>query len=207
MKNNSRLENMYLETHNQMIAKNGFTPKALWGSKQSQEKRFEALSKLFLNKEGFTVLDLGCGLCHFNDYLIKNGFSSINYIGADINKNFIDEVRKTKKGIQLINGGVKQILKELECSVDYIVASGIYNLGNNTNETQKTFVEDFTSLYSIINIGFGVNFLSSESNNKDEISVYHEPTDLFKICNSFFTKRIVLSHDYLPHDFTILAFK
>ena len=205
MKN--KIEEKYLEIHNQMANQNGFTEKALWGSKESQEKRFHILSKLFLTKDNFSVIDYGCGLGHFYAFLLKNGFTNIKYIGIDINNKFIDEAQKKHPNLRFELGGREKVEEILMTPVDYLISSGIYNLGSNVDEVEDVFLNDYSSFLNSIKIGLGSNFLSSLSNNKDQQSIYHNPFKLMEKCTKTISKNILYFHNYLPHDFTILIYK
>ncbi len=202
------IEDRYLDIHNKMADQNGLTEKALWGSKESQEKRFQALSKVFLNNKGFTVIDYGCGLCHFYDFLLSNGFSDFKYIGIDINERFVKESKKKHPHLKIEKGGKLQTLEILKSeNVDYLISSGIYNLGNNCDEVNQVFLTDYNDFFDFLNIGAGSNFLSDFSSKKDAESIYHNPFDLLEKCSKTISKNILYFHNYLPHDFTILMYK
>lgn len=202
------IEKRYLEIHNKMADQNGFTEKALWGSKQSQEKRFGALSNIFLTREKFTVIDYGCGLCHFYDYLSAQGFTDFNYIGIDINERFVTESQKKHSHLQIEAGGKAKAMELLQTgTVDYLISSGIYNLGNSIDEVEQIFMDDYADFFNLVKTGIGSNFLSDFSTNKDTESIYHNPHSLLEKCTQTISKNILYFHNYLPHDFTILMYK
>ena len=204
MKKNS-IENRYIEVHNKMIHKHGYTSEALWGSKGSQFVRFKKISELFISKNGFSVLDFGCGLCDFYDYLSQNNFTNIAYTGLEINPVFYTQVCKEKPTSNIILGNVDKL--PLDLKWDYVIASGIYNLGNSSKENLDIFLEQFRELYERINIGFAVNFLSIYSDNPKNDSIYFDPTEVMNLCLKKFSKYIKLDQTYLPHDFTIFIYK
>lgn len=203
--NNDSIFERYLKAHNQMIESHGFSERALWGSKTSQLKRFDELAIILKEKKDFSILDLGCGLCDFYLYLKNNGCKNFKYVGLEINPLFVNEAKKRYPDIDIFKGSVNSLNKKNKW--DYVVASGIYNLGESTVETEQFFIEQFKALYPNINIGFAVNFLSSLSNNKDKISVYHNPVEVLDICFANFSNNIKLHHNYLPHDFTVFVYK
>jgi hypothetical protein len=45
--------NKYIDAHNIMALKHGYTEKALWGSKEGQIKRFDVILSLFETKQDF----------------------------------------------------------------------------------------------------------------------------------------------------------
>lgn len=198
------IHNQYLAIHNERINQFGFTEKALWGSKASQYKRFEIFEKLFLNENKFNLLDIGCGLCDFYKFLTDRKFY-VDYTGLEINESFCKESKFRYPDINIVMGDCKSIPSNIQW--DYVVASGIYNLGKSVEEAEEAFLSDFSILYPNIQIGFAVNFLSSNSENKDNISIYHNPGRILTLIQSNISKNVVLFHHYLPNDFTILVYK
>lgn len=198
------IHNQYLAIHNERINKFGFTELALWGSKESQYKRFGILEKLILNEKKFNLLDIGCGLSDFYKYLTDRNFY-VDYTGLEINELFCKESKCRYPSINIVMGDCKSIPSNFQW--DYVVASGIYNLGKSVEEAEDAFLSDFSILYPNIQIGFAVNFLSSNSENKDNISIYHDPGRILTLIQSKISKNVVLLHHYLPNDFTILVYK
>lgn len=202
------INDSYIKIHNQMADKNGLNVKALWGSKESQEKRFEILEKLFLTKSNFSVIDYGCGLAHFYEYLLAKGYSNIKYFGVDINERFVNEVNLKCSNIEIIHGGAEKVQEILlREEIDYVISSGIYNLGDSENKVQSVFLDNYSNFYKSIKVGCGINFLSYLSSKKDNQSIYHNPYTLLETCEKHISKNIVYFHNYLPHDFTILIYK
>lgn len=200
------LYSRYLKVHNKMIDEHGFSVKALYGSLPSQQKRFEAFYKLFDSDEKFSVLDLGCGLCDFYQFLSGQKSMDVDYTGVDINEKFISESARRYPNIELITGSTEEITKTNR-KWDYIVASGIYNLGENADQARDFFLQQFDLLFPLINKGFAVNFLSTCSPNPQPDSVYQNPSEMIKKCIDHYGSRVEFYQNYLPHDFTIFVFK
>lgn len=201
----SEIHQRYLKVHNSKIDKHGFTPKALWGSKESQILRFKKLSELFLIKNKISILDVGCGMCDFYAYLQKNGYKEIKYTGLEINPQFCQISRNRFPNLDIRLGSL-DIIKDNE-KWDYVVASGIYNLGISSKLVSEVFINEFKSIYNQINVGFAVNFLSKFSDNPDEISIYHEPLFILDLIFKNFSKYVKFDQTYLPNDFTIFVYK
>ena len=188
-----------------MIEDNGFTEKSLWGSSRSQQLRFFILSKLFRSKKDFSILDVGCGLCDFYVFLQQHGFENIRYTGLEINPLFVKEVSLRHPSLHIIEGSVDDL--PVATRWDYVIASGIYNLGTSVESTEDFFIQQFEKLFPNIEIGFAVNFLSAFSTNKDDVSMYHQPSVILEKCMQHFSPHVQLHQDYLPHDFTVLVYK
>ena len=86
-------------------------------------------------KENDSVLDVGCGVCHFYDYMWEHGWRG-EYLGIDPNKKALDLVREdidTRCGtIEDINGQDHMLYW------DWVVASGVFNIGLKEEHTYWT---------------------------------------------------------------------
>jgi len=200
-----KIDKLYLDIHNQMKKDHGYSAKALWGSERSQKKRFQIFLNYIIDKSSkIKVLDIGSGLGDFYTYLIDLGFD-VDYTGLEINESFHKFCQEKFPKANFILGNVDK-LKSYDLEFDYVFASGIYNLGNKKN-AQKAFVNDFQQLFKKINIAACVNFLSSNSINQDEVSVYHSSSEIISLVEENFTKNYILDHNYLPNDFTLIFHK
>lgn len=196
----------HLDFHNQQIKLHGFNNAAIANSLQSQTKRFEVATQLFKYDNQFSLLDLGTGLCDFYPYLIDLGFVFTDYTAVDINSNFINKVKPLYPEVNFIEGSVYEVL-ELDKKFDYVVASGIYNLGANVDLNTAFILKQFKELFPIISKGFVVNFLSMWAKKKNPLSVYYDPIKMLHLFRQNFGTRITFYHNYMPHDFTIMVHK
>jgi hypothetical protein len=201
----SDLKKLYLDIHNKMKSEHGYSAKALWGSEQSQRIRFEVLTKCMGPSDTkLKILDVGSGLAHLNSFLVDKGFE-IDYTGIEINSSFIEQSKVAFPEANFVHGDVNKLLDSDEL-YDYSFASGIYNLGDKT-KTQNAFISDFNIILSKTKIAAAVNFLSSNSQNQDNVSVYHKSSEIISLVEKHFSTRYELYHNYLPNDFTIIIWK
>jgi hypothetical protein len=196
----------HLDFHNQLIELYGFNNQSLAHSLTSQHKRFEVITRLFKYDNVFSLIDLGAGLCDLYPYLINMDFSFTDYTAVDINPKFIKKASELYPEINFINGSVNEIIKTGK-QYDYVVASGIYNLGHDVNSNTEFILQQFNTLYPLIRKGFAVNFLSSWAVKKNPQSVYYNPTVMLNHFKKNFGSKIIFYHNYLPHDFTLIVYK
>jgi hypothetical protein len=201
----SDLKKLYLDIHNKMKSEHGYSAKALGGSQQSKRIRFEVLTKCMgPSVTKLKILDVGSGLAHLNSFLVDKGFE-IDYTGIEINSSFIEQSKVAFPEANFVHGDVNKLLDSDEL-YDYSFASGIYNLGDKT-KTQNAFISDFNIILSKTKIAAAVNFLSSNSQNQDNVSVYHKSSEIISLVEKHFSTRYELYHNYLPNDFTIIIWK
>lgn len=196
----------HIDFHNQQIKLYGYGNAAIANSLQSQSKRFEVAMQLFKYDNYFSLLDLGTGLCDFYPYMVNLGFVFTDYTGADINPQFINKAKSIYPEVNFINGSVNEVIATGK-RFDYVVASGVYNLGYDIESNVSFILKQFNTLYPHVAKGFSVNFLSSWARKKNPLSIYYDPIKMLQLFRGNFGCRISLYHNYLPHDFTIMIQK
>jgi 2-polyprenyl-3-methyl-5-hydroxy-6-metoxy-1,4-benzoquinol methylase len=67
------------------------------------------------------IVDLGCGMGHFLNFLVKEGYN--NYIGIDVSKENIEFCKKNKFNVVL--GDIFEFLKDKEDTYDAIIMNDI----------------------------------------------------------------------------------
>jgi cyclopropane fatty-acyl-phospholipid synthase-like methyltransferase len=154
-----------------------------WSSEEGQYERFDILTKHV--KDGEKILDYGSGLGNMVDYFRKKKFGGIDYLGVDINYDFIIE-SKERYG----DGYFLLIDKytDVKGSFDWALSSGAFTVHISTNELYNTI--DY--FYKIVNKGISFNLLSSYRNKEektddtDNVSV--RGYDMIKTYNYFKNK-------------------
>jgi len=174
-----------------------------WGSPESQKERFRILTEVGdLSKH--SVLDIGCGLGGYFDYL-RNIYPNILYTGTDINANMIEGAKQRHPDIEFVNTDITDNLSEInERRFDYVFLSGALNLSADKHDIA---IQNITkTMFSLANKGVAINFLSIFSDYLSPGEYYCNPEVILKLAFSI-TSKVVLRHDYMPHDFTIYLYK
>lgn len=190
-----------------------------WKSKDSQAIRFNTLLDVTAycdKKDGFSLLDVGCGIGHMNDYLRNSGLGKslkIDYYGIDISQKLVDFASKKHPGIDY--RVVDLVNDKFGEKYDYVVSSGAFNIRMDELERHKESVRKMLSrICGICRNGAAVNFLSLSS-----IYLVPEGNDVGSDRYVYFTEeeviswvrpiseRFVLRRDYHPGDFTVYMLK
>jgi len=184
-----------------LLAEHGDSPRSLDWSAKAQEKRFEVLADFC--KEG-SVLDVGCGLGHLYDFFCGRGwFIGGSYLGVDASDKMIDEANKQAGMAQycVFDAFNAQPLPE----ADYVVSSGLLNVVDS--DAKDSHYVMMTALlqkcYATARVGCAVNMLSSHAPEQRRDRYYYSPNDMLAVAFAI-TPKVVLRHDYLPHDFTLI---
>lgn len=172
-----------------------------WGSRESQEKRFEIFSK-HLELSTKSVLDVGCGLGDFKTYLGKNNIDC-EYIGIDITKSMIDIAKKNHPDCRFYVGDIRQASLSNE-KPDFVVASGIFNL---TIEDHENFIWDsIKTMFDLAKVGIAFNIMSVNAPIKNDDNFYADPVEYLEKCLEI-SKFSMVDHTYMIHDFTVVMYK
>ena len=61
-------------------------------------------------------------------------------------------------------------------------------------------------MYRICKFGYAINFLSNMGDKINQNEYYLDPITVLKHC-FILSPKVILRHDYLAHDFTIIVYK
>ena len=172
-----------------------------WGSRQSQEKRFQILAEI-ADLNGRSVLDVGCGLGDFYGWL-KQEQVNVRYSGIDITQSMIDLAQQSHPGEDF------QVVNILDAApspttYDYVFASGVFN---RRVPGHQSFVNDsVVRMFDLCRYGMAFNILSIKADLKEPDEYHADPGEMLDFCLSL-SRKATLRHDYMTHDFTVYVFK
>lgn len=181
-------------------------PKAVgWSSTDSQRLRFKILTEIG-NLEGKTILDVGCGLGAFYEFLIASHILIKQYVGIDINEKNIEKAKKIHPRAHF---GVCDLSEDpLDQTFDYVFESGIFNLNIPHWETYTYTL--LKKMYDHCTVGVGANFLSCFAKNPsdtDNVVYYADPSTVLNCVTTKITPWVILKQNYKVNDFTLFFFR
>ncbi|MEO6245174.1 MAG: class I SAM-dependent methyltransferase [Opitutaceae bacterium] len=177
-----------------LVAQHGGTHAALnWGSVRSQAARFRVLLEA---DEIATarVLDLGCGVGHLVDALAERKFRG-DYCGLDLVPEMVRAAKNRHPDWDFRAGSLAAAPADFR--PDYVVGSGLFTFANR-RVLEDTVAEMFETTRRVV----AFNSLSSWGDQAEAGEFCADPAVTLAFCRKL-TRRVVLRHDYLPHDFTI----
>jgi SAM-dependent methyltransferase len=172
-----------------------------WGNKIAQLTRFRVLAEL-ATLTNLSVLDVGCGLTHFADY-INSYFEGIRYTGIDISAKCVEVAQHLypERDIQHID----LFNYKTDTTFDIVIANGLFYLLKNNSEQQMYSIVQH--LFDLTHFALAFSSLSISDDihtNNDEFRA--DPLLIFDYCRSL-TPWVTLRHDYHPGDFIIYMYK
>jgi hypothetical protein len=190
------------------VRAHGPTPSGVdWNGEQSQQLRFEALSRIISHEKNvpFSVDDYGCGYGAYVDYLASQHFEAVDYMGLDVAPQMIKEARRNHPGHNFVLGSSSPRV------ADYAVASGIFNVALQADRSawQGYILKTLDEMNVRSTAGFAFNCLTShaEPDKMRPHLFYGDPCFFFLHCKRSYSKQVALLHDYGLFEFTILVRK
>ncbi len=173
------------------------------GSRESQEVRFEVLSRIG-DLRNASILDVGCGFGDLHSFFEKKGVP-VRYAGLDLQPAFIEEARRRHPGDEFFCADVEQF--QPARTFDYVFISGTFNV--KFREDQEAWVfRILRRLFDMAGRGLGINLLSTyydPGHFRDDM-FYVRPERALEQAHAI-TRWVALRHDYMPHDFTLYLYR
>jgi|APSaa5957512535_1039671.scaffolds.fasta_scaffold11231_5 SAM-dependent methyltransferase len=180
-----------------------------WLRQEDCNKRFKVMSEIFYpNEENIKILDFGCGLSHFYEYLSNNkDLNGIEYLGLDISQEYIEASKKKFPNNKYY---CKDILEgDFDFDFDYAVINGVFTQKFSMND-----VEMFAFLSSIVEIlynasrkGVAFNVMSNYVDFKKDGAFHLSFEKLSNFIIDNLTKNFVIRHDYGLYEYTVYIYK
>lgn len=195
--------------YSDFLNKHGANPFGVgYNSESAQIIRFDQLMRVIDTNKKFTIIDYGCGVGSFYDYLLKKKLD-FEYYGLDRIPSMIETAiqnHKKHKNIHFIGNE-----NDLPIA-DYLVAGAIFNnVLSDTNhyEWTKFIITSLDKMNALSKKGFSFNMLSKFSDpEKRRMDLYYgDPCFYFNCCISNYSNNVSLIHDYGLYDFTITVKK
>lgn len=184
---------------NSKFAKYGTNIKSLgWDNKKNQYIRFDIAIKDLKIKKNDTILDIGCGFGDFVEFLKIRKIKFKNYLGIDLNKNFVRLAKKKEnKKIKFIE--LDFYKKNFVKKFDYVFMIGIGNFNLKSKNKNLNYLNLLISKgYKISKKGLIIDFISFQDSKKNKIEnfIFHyNPSDVLKLCQKL-SDNFIVNHNY-----------
>ncbi len=192
------------------IKAHGPTPGGVdWNGYESQYTRFEQLIRLVDVEQPFLVADLGCGYGEMIKFFDSRALN-YRYIGYDLSDEMIEAGQRqfgTESKIQFKKiEGTSELLP-----VEYVVASGIFNVKLDVSEDEwlAYVLDTIKIMYEKSEKGIAFNMLTSYSDEefKKDHLYYANPMYIFDYLKKNVSFNVAVLHDYGLYEFTVLVRK
>ena len=181
-----------------LVRAHGGTHRAVdWGSERGQETRFRVLLEPVNILDG-RILDVGCGVGHLVDYLRNRRFTG-EYLGLDLVPEMVAAAQCRHRGWTFREGKIPDAVVDFK--PDYVIGSGLFNIAN-----QRTLEQTVAAMFGVAGRAVAFNSLSTWGDQPVRGEFRADPLRVIEFCRRL-TRRVVLRHDYMPHDFTVYLYR
>ena len=186
------------------------TPKGVfWNSKLSQDLRLNIILDKILKisqSNVFSISDVGCGYGRLYEIIRdRNLDGKVEYQGFDINQKLINFCKNNKD--------FKNVKFEISTfplnNTDYIVMSGTYNLAptNNISLWEDYIIKNLKINWKFVKKAMIFNCLIKEKKQINKTLYYTDLSWIKKICEKNFCQPIIIKHQMLKEDITVILKK
>ena len=193
--------------YDRLVAEHGDHRLALgWEWAHTQLVNFTQVAALDGLTSGMSVLDLGCGLGHFADFLEARDLD-VDYVGWDISPQMIARARARNPGRRF---EVRDVLAEPgDERFDFVVACGVLYM--HLPEHERWFADMVHALFRLCRRGLAFTMLSGHFSARDPLSVdpalfYADPASILAFCLDL-SPQVELDHNRLAHSFAVRVYR
>ncbi len=158
------------------------SPEAVGWTPKGQLLRYEMVLN-FLELNGKTLLDFGCGKGDFFSFLKEKGIHC-HYTGIDINPALIELAKKNNPEAEFLVQDIEK--EELNKNFDYIISIGVFNLA--VQDVKCTMQKCLEILFNHTNEKLIFTCLNQTTKLKDIFVTYFNRDELDKVAGKLSTK-------------------
>jgi len=172
------------------------------GSDSKQHLRYRTLLDIGIS-HGDKILDVGCGFGDFYSFLQDEG-TDVGYVGYDIVPGLLEEARKAYPTARFELRDIQEN-PPVE-TFDWVTSSQAFN-NRLKYEDNAIVVKDVVKIgFNACLKGMAIDMMSTHVDFREERLYYFDPVEILAFAKGL-TKRVVLRHDYLPHEFCLYLYK
>lgn len=169
-----------------------------------QIERYFELSKI-ADLQNESILDVGCGIGGFYEYITNKGIKPCRYFGIDIVDGMIETARK--KYPQAEFKTINLLADELPVKEhDYGIICGVFNLLDKSDSADFTKMM-LSKVWKYCRKGMAFNFISSYVNYMDDKMSYHSPIDILQFVIENLSSKAEIHHHYYKCDTAVYVYR
>ena len=172
-----------------------------WKGPEAQHLLFGVIQSMGILPDS-SVLDIGCGLAHFYDFLSSRGFRG-KYTGIDISPALVALARKRLPHADVRVADVLDGAAPME-SHDFVVASGVFTarLGTPVAEYEEYVERMIRRMWELAGTGAVFNMLTSYVDYEAEHLYYADPARYLSLAKSL-SRYVAVRHDFPGYFFAV----
>lgn len=191
-----------IQRYQQRIVEHGVTFASLNSGNLEKLRMRHQIHSSALIGAGSRLLDIGCGLGHFYQYLQEQE-QVCRYTGYDIVPEYITECRQKYPEARF---QLRDVFTEgIDNTYDTIVMSQVLNNRYQKSDNFEVMKAAISLAFKHTQISVSIDMMSSYVDFQIPELFYYSPEEIFRFAKSL-TRRVVLRHDYRPFEFCVQLF-
>ena len=188
-----------------LLRRYGATPLGVgWTCMPTQHLRFVQLAKLFDQRAGFSLNDVGCGYGALLGFLRqRHQNTAIDYLGLDLSRPMVETAARKWKKVP----GARFAVSGDGCRVaDYCIASGVFNvkLSQDRSAWEECVARTLAEMYGNCRLGMAMNFLADDPDLDEVPELYRCSPQRWVEFGQRLGARVEINSKYGMSEFTLL---
>ena len=168
-----------------------------------QSKRFSLMAAIEPIGRETSVLDVGCGLGHFCDFLRKYGWQG-KYTGIDVSKGMVETAAKRLSKDSFICCDI--LNDDFNQEHDYVFCGATIQIKPAYVEPSQYLEQMVKKMFTLAKKGLAFDIFSDRVDYRDEDKLYVDPNHLLNFCYGL-TGRVTLRNDARPYEVMAYLYK
>ncbi len=193
------------EFYSELLEAHGPTKEAIaYSNEKQQATRYALMAEIGPMGRESSVLDIGCGLGHFCEYLREHGWEG-KYLGVDINPDMVQAAQERLPGEGFVCGDI--LSEEFGCKSDFVFCGATIQHRPKHGDPQEYLERMAEKMFELTNVGLAFDIFSARGITfRREHHLYVDPMELLAFCYQL-TGRVVLRNDCRPYELMVYLFK
>jgi|GEM_PF-891827 len=190
--------------YSELLARHGPTPEALaYRCEQQMTKRYALLAEVEPLPARASVLDVGCGLGHFCDYLRAYGWRG-TYTGLDINADMVAAARERLDGETFLC--LDLLDQDPPARYDYVFCGATVEHRPAHGDPVAYLRAMVERMFAFADRALAFDVFSARAEYENPDNLYVAPERLLEIGYAL-TKRLVLRNDARPYELMMYLYR
>ena len=179
-----------------------------WPNQEDAKTRYRVMIEALHFAPSETLLDFGCGLAQFHDFLEGYDALDVKYAGLELSDKMLGAIKKKKPAIDFYSNDVISDGWQIP-QFDFTVMNGVFTEKLHL-ETDQMF-DYMTKLIKIVfdnsKVGLAFNVMSTQVDwERDDL--FHLSLDkLAWFIKEDLSRKYIIRNDYGLHEYTVYIFK
>ncbi len=178
-----------------------------WPNYSDTILRHRVMSGLFRDQKNMSVLDIGCGLAHYLDYLkLYESEKNIKYTGLDISEKFISHCKHKHPEISFIQHDL--LLTPLDIKVDFCVMNGLFTVKRDIpSDIFFNFMKNMVKTsFNLCTKGIAFNVMSKNVDWERDDLFHLSLDEVTKFLCKEISRNFIIRNDYGLYEYTVYVY-